>query len=787
MIIRKIPGDNNLRDHLHPEKGFRDYIAVLLRGKRIILLSVIVFLAAAAAFTFLTEPIYEATAVVLVDTKGQQSDIKLFDITGIGALKNIKNELEILKSRSLGEAVARRLLELEYLDEPARERIQIIKPPEGGERPDTGSLITHITKQLQKTVDFDPVRDSDVIKITVKSPHAVEAALIANTLAQTYYDRNMFTSRMQSRAVREFLEDQLIMKKSTLDTAEFRLQKYMEQKGIVALDEESRILIGQISQLEAQRDMTDLNIESLTKTISSYKEQMAHEKPNVAKAIMEANDPYIRLLQENIVKLEIQRDVVVAQNPKLIGQAIYSEKLKDIEDQIHSLNAKLQDRIEKYLETLLPGQRIPGQSVDGIGFLSEVKQKIIESRIELQALKSRKKVLGEVIVQYEGKYDSIPQLHIQYAGLERLRLSNEKLYLLVEEKFNEAAIKEKSEFGYIEIIDPAVVPFKPVSPNIPLNVTLGGFLGLIGGIGFIFFRDYLEIRIRTPEDLEKNGYVTLSTITLMDEELKMLQGRPDRDQGKTALDGHLITHINPLSPISESYRRLRIKLQYAQVDRPVQAILITSPNPGEGKSTTVSNLAVTFAQSGKRVVLIDTDLRRPNLHHRFGMNNHAGLTDLLIDNYPMSATVKKFSIENLDILCCGTIPPNPVETLGSQRMKSLIEEFRKKYDIILLDSPPALSVTDSAVLSTLVDGVIIVVSSNHTRIESVDRTVELIQSVRGSCLGVVLNNFDLRKDHGGQYGYSGYKYDGSYYQYSDGGNGSKNGGRKKKLKAGIEQ
>ena len=427
-----------------------------------------------------------------------------------------------------------------------------------------------------------------------------------------------------------------------------------------------------------------------------------------------------------------------------------------------------------------------GQSVDATGFLSEVKQKIIELHIELQAVKSRKKALEEIIVQYEEKYDSIPRLHIQYAGLERLRLSNEKLYLLVEEKFNEAAIKEKSEFGYIEIIDPAFIPFKPVSPNFLLNVTLGGLLGFIGGIGFVFFRDYLDVRIRTPEDLEKKGYVTLSTITLMDEELQKLKGRPDRERDEMALDAHLLTYINPLSPISESYRRLRVKIQYAQVDRLVQSILITSPNPGEGKSTTVSNLAVTFAQSGKKVILIDTDLRRPSLHHKFGMNNHAGLTDLLIDNYPMSTTVKKTSVENLDILCCGTIPPNPVETLGSQRMKSLIEEFKKIYDVILLDSPPALSVTDAAVISTLADGVIIVVSSNHTRIESIDRTVELIQSVRGKCIGIVLNNFDLRKDHGGHYGYSGYKYDGSYYRNSEDGNGSKNG-KRKMFKASVNQ
>ncbi|MBI4548197.1 MAG: polysaccharide biosynthesis tyrosine autokinase [Ignavibacteriae bacterium] len=761
------------------EGTLQDYIEVILRGKRTILVSVIIVLTGVALYTFFTKPVYESTAMVLVDTKGQQTALRLFDVTGIGAVKNVKNELEILKSRSLTEAVARRLLETRYTDVMRQEKILIIEPLTDAGREDTVSSVTQIAKRLEKAVEFDPVRDSDVIKITAKSTQAREAALIANTFAQIYYDRNMFTSRTRSRAVREFLEDQLKAKKTALDESENALQQYMEQHGIVSLDDEAKKIIGQLSELEAQRDAADISIQSLTKTLTSYQEQLANEEPNVVKVIREANDPYIRLLQEQLAKLEVQRDVTIAQNPSYAGQEIYMHKLKEIDDQADALRTKLQKRTEEFIQSLIPGQRITGQTNDPASFLSEAKQKIIELQIELQALHVKKMALTNVIGQYEKQFESIPQKNIQFARLQRSRLSNEKLYLLVEEKFHESAIKEKSEFGYIDIIDPAYVPIEPVSPRIPMNLALGALLGLMLGIGLTFFHEYLDVRIRTPEDLEKKGYVTLTAVALMNEEIQRFEGRTKLERDGLHVDTHLLSYLNPISSIAESYRRLRTKIQYAQVDRPVQSMLVTSPNPGEGKSTTVSNLAVTFAQAGKKVILIDTDLRRPSLHSEFGMDKQPGLTELLINNSPLEIVVRKTPLENLDIVCCGTIPPNPAETLGSQRMKHLIEELKGTYDVLLLDSPPVLAVTDPTILSTIVDGVIIVVSSNRTRIDTLDRSVELIQSVGGKCLGLVLNNFDLRMVYGGYYRYYKYKYYNYGYGYQYGTYGSGNGKEEK--------
>ncbi len=761
---------------IQQEPRFEDYLQIILRGKWIILTTFLLVLGGTAVYTFIAQPMYEATTSVLIDTKGQQNTGLLFDVTGFGAVKNIKNELEILKSRALAEAVAQSLLEKKFTDEESTDPILIIAPPKDERAQRQYATVAEIVKRFETDVEFDPVRDSDVIKVTAKSANPREAALIANTFAKVYYDRNMYTSRTRSRAVREFLQAQLQTRTQNLDKAEGDLQRYMESKGIVSLDDEAKKIIDQLSQLEAQRDATDIQIQSLAKTLASYQEALAKVEPNVARVMGEANDPYIRQMQDQLARLEVQRDVTIAQNPNVVGQEIFNQKLKEIDNQITALRQKLQQRTDEYLKSLLPGTTVSSSSSDPAAYMGQLKLKITEAQIEQQSLTAKKKALVDVIAQYERQFNQIPQKSIEYARLQRARLSNEKLYLLVEEKYNEAAIKEQSEFGYIDIIDPAVVPIEPVSPKKRLNLLLGALLGLGLGIALVFMREYLDVRVRTPEDLKKRGLAPLTAIALMDEELKRIGGKTKISIDGKDLDVHLITFSNPLSSIAESFRRLRTNVQYAQIDRPVQTILVTSPNPTEGKSTTISNLSIAFAQTGKKVLLIDTDLRKPALHNEFGLKREPGISDILFGGVDEEAALQQTVVENLSVVCCGTIPPNPAEILGSQKMREYLERMKKRFDFILFDSPPSLAVTDPSILATIVDGVLVVVSSGSTRMDALDRTMEILEGVGGKVLGVVLNNFDLRQAYGGYYGYYRYRYysygyGSKYGVYGDDGNG----------------
>lgn len=758
--------DGQIRDDL----TFDEFIQMALRDKWIILLCFVGILGLAAAFTLLSQPVYESTATVLIDTKGQRAALSLFDMTGLEAVKNVKNELEILNSRSLRETVAHSLMMARHVDATTKVPLLIIQPDEENNN-DPEKLLGEVILRLEKSITFESSRGSDAIRITARSSSPEESAFLANAFAKAYQDRNLVASRTRSRAVRVFLGGQLESRKATLDRSEEKLQDYMEGKGIVLLEEESKKIIEQLSQLEAQRDAADIEIQSLRKSLESYQAELANLEPRVARAIGEADDSYIRLLQEQLAKLEVQRDVTIAKNPTVLDREVNDQTLREINDQVGALRARLRERTTAYIAALAPGKTSPGGANDPVGFVSVLKHEIVASQIRLQELETRKKALSGVIAHYEGQFEGIPQKHIQFARLQRFRLSSEKLYLLVEEKYHEAAITEQSEFGYLDIIDPGFVPSDPVSPRVRLNLAIGAMLGLGLGFAFVVSRKYFDVRIHLPEDLKKMGLPPLTAIAIMGDEIKKLGGKTKAELNGMLVDAHLISCVNPLSGIAESYRRLRTNIQYAQHEAPLRTILVTSANPSEGKSTTVSNLAITFAQTGKKTLLVDTDLRKPNLHNEFGVEKRPGLTDVLYDNVSLEIALKATPQANLDLIVCGSIPPNPSETLGSPRMRQLLADLKERYEIILFDSPPVLAVTDPVVLATLADGVVVVTSAGSTRVDALKRTVELLGNVGARLLGTVLNNFDLRKAYGGFSKYKNYSY-GYGYSYGSQGNGS---------------
>ena len=223
---------------------------------------------------------------------------------------------------------------------------------------------------------------------------------------------------------------------------------------------------------------------------------------------------------------------------------------------------------------------------------------------------------------------------------------------------------------------------------------------------------------------------------------------------------YLIAHTNPKSPISEAYRVLRTNIQFSSVDKPLKTFVVTSSGPSEGKTTTIVNLAITFAQSGNRVLLIDADLRKPRIHKIFNLLSNVGVTNILAmqDQSGYKQYVHSFELENLYILSSGPTPPNPSELLNSCSMKNLLSKVREDYDIILMDAPPVGSVTDAAILSTLVDGTILVAASGQVEIQALKRAKELLEKVNANILGVVLNKLD-KKAKGNDYYY--------YYYYGE--------------------
>lgn len=745
----------------------RDYPAVLLRGKWIIIGVTLALLVATVILTKLRPATYQASSAVLIQTRVAEQGALFIPSIGSGIITNIRqNELEILRSQSLAEAVARRLIAQMYLDSLANDQITIIKPAKNEEGIRTVATVDQVVRRLATAVEFATVRESDVIKIIAKSPDPREAALLANVFTSEYYNRSVYKSRERSRALREFLQDQVTDQRAQLENIESALQTYMENKGIVSLDEESRRMIEQLSQIEATRNANDVTLATLERTLALYTAELPQQEAMLARSIGNANDPYIRSLQEQLANLEVQRDMALAKNPAIAGKEAYSDKLREITEQIKVLEGKLQARTDEYIKTLVPSSPGPDASNQPpSSYLRIVKQRILETQIEIQAARARKEAMGKVLAEYEKQFEKIPGKSIQFARLERARQGSEKLFVMLSDKLNEANIAEQSQFGHIDIIDRATVPVDPSSPNLMLNAAIALVFGTFFGIVAVIAREYRDVRIHTPEDLKVKGFSTAAVVPIMDAEIKRMEGNKVLSRYGRPLDPHLLSMADAFSPVAEAYRKLRTHVQFDRSDRRPQSILVTSPNSGEGKSTTVANLGASFAQTGLMTLIVDCNLRRPRQHAMFDVFQSPGLSELLLDKTGYENVVQLTAQRNLHILCAGAVPHNPAELLSSDRMKELMEQAKVEYDVIVLDSPPALTVADASILSTFVDCPIVVVAAGQTRTEELERTVDIIGSVSAAVPRHVLNKFDQRTAYGISYHRSGY---GAYAHHTPG-------------------
>lgn len=326
---------------------------------------------------------------------------------------------------------------------------------------------------------------------------------------------------------------------------------------------------------------------------------------------------------------------------------------------------------------------------------------------------------------------------------------------------------EGSEVNRLQVIEEAG-PGAPVGPNVMMNVLLAAAIGFGLALAAVMFLEYLDDTVKTTEDLERRLELAgLGTIELL----------PKAERR----DDTLVTQHAPRSPHAEAYRVLRTNLQFALVDSPQASVVITSANPGEGKSTTTANLGVVCAQSGRDVILVDADLRRPSLHKIFGVTNNVGLSSLVIDESanPDDVLREVEGVPGLKLLTSGPLPPNPTEMLESARMKAVIQELHERAGLVLYDSPPVLVVADAAVLAQRVEGTVLVSDSGHTRVEAARRAVETLAKVGVTPLGAVINKLD-RDQVGKYYGYYRYSYQyqygyDDYYGGGGGGGGDQSG------------
>ncbi len=358
------------------------------------------------------------------------------------------------------------------------------------------------------------------------------------------------------------------------------------------------------------------------------------------------------------------------------------------------------------------------------GQLAEIEKQIAQYETQAgEALTAdEKERLDTKVTEYRGIYSGLLQSY------EAIRLS------------------EAQSVSSVVQVEAATPKPSPVRPQVMRNTLLAALVGMMLAAGGIVAREALDDTIKTPEDIMRTFKLPI---------LGVINHYNDQMTAPISL-------TEPRSPTSEAYRSLRTNVGFTHVDQPLKTLLITSSEPGEGKTTTVSNLAVVMAQNGKNVMVADCDLRHPKLHVNFKLNNRKGMSNLFSQNsLVLDGSCQVSGVENLVVVTTGSLPPNPAELLGSQKMEKILTAMKEIADVVLVDTPPVLAVTDASVLAPLMDGVLLVVRPGKTRARALGRTLELLRQVKANVLGVVLNDVSLR---GNAYGYS-YKYYRNYSAY----------------------
>ncbi len=750
------------------ELSLHDLLEILLKGKWIILAFFVSILALTAIYTLSVAPEYEATSLIQVNT--DQSTPELGDLFGLeGGFRNVLNEIEILKSRTIGLAVADELVRGFDFE---RDSFTSLAPP-----PDEIPL-TSQTVHLRLRDNYVRVRpvsqDVDFIEIIVASTNPNEAATIANLFADKYLNYNLTASRAKMTALREFLDDISSTFAGELQSAENDLSGFLNREAVVAPDEEARQLLGQVTELQQNQFQTQVDLGVASAELSALEQHFEAMKPGLAGQISSGDDLIIDRLRGEIADLIVRREQIYSKNPELEADPSSNGELVSLNNQIESLRADIDSRAQTLVDDALSSAAsyssttvLPGSS-GKLGSLSELRMQITEKQIEVSALQAKLDVINENMGTYQAELARLPNQELILNRLSRTVQTQEQLYVALVEKLQEAKIAERSELGYVEVIDTAVTPAEPVRPRVPLNLVLGGLVGLLFGIAAAFIKNALDNKVRKPEDIRKIGLNVIGAIPSLERIIKNdFDGQSRVTVDDRSYDTNLITLLNPLSPVAEGYRRLRTNIQFSDPDRVIRTVMVTSAEPGEGKTITSSNLAVALAQSGRKTLYVDCDLRRARGHRMFGVNREPGLVDLLFDALPAGVENYASGIDNLYIIPAGRKIPNPAEVLESKKMADFLHRMKQEFDVVVIDSAPVLAVTDALILGRQCDTTLLICSANTTSWQALDTSSNMLTEMGAHLTGVLLNRFDT---NGGGSGYSyayGYHYQDYYGQPAD--------------------
>jgi capsular exopolysaccharide synthesis family protein len=691
--------------------------------------------ASVAFYTVGQKRIYRAAAVIQIEpTPPRPLGEAVQAVVDVGNLSYWDNkeyyltQIEILRGMALAHATAQALglnTDLAFIN-----NLPTGKLPVKGAKPVTLDVAAAV---LQSRFSAELVKDSRLVHATLDDASPERARRILSTLLDIYLERNVGRVVSSSAEAGEWLRGQTEKLKNELESSELALYNYKKDKRIlsVSLDDQSNMLRGEMQQLSAALTTVKARRENLMARLHEL-ETVRSDDPTVL--------PAAELLASPILT-SLRQEYSVARGA--LESALGSGKGEN-HPEVEALRAKAEATKQS--------------------LVAEIKNVQGALRSELAAVTEESKGISSLFEQAKQRAFELNSLEIEYRRLERSKNNTEKLFGLVIERSKESDLTSRLRFNNISVVEPANAGEYPIKPRVPANLALGLIFGLVLGLSLAVGVEWYDRTLRSPQDVEiATGLPLLGLLPIVTgtpNSSGYYSRRTRKNRGKTSssigedVPAELIAHALPASNAAECARGIRTSLSFESPDKPHKTILVTSAAPSEGKTTVASTIAVTFAQTGQRVLIMDCDLRRSRLHRVFKCNNAAGVTSVLLEPSSLDKALVKTEVGNLSLLPAGPYVPNPAELLQSASFGRILETLSTKFDRIIIDSPPVLVVTDATILCGRVDTSVLVFRSGKTKRDVAKQVLRKLSGIGARISGVVLNAMDEPKSKRGYY--SGY-------------------------------
>lgn len=706
-----------------PLRGY----AELIWGRKLLIVAVTALsIAATALWTYRQPRIYGASAALIVDPQVPQVLGRVTEVVDISpnAYRDTDEYMRTQETVACGSQVAERaarLLNLDHSDAfwgPGAKAAAAARPAGQAARVVAGSVRCAVR------------RGASIIDVVAEHGDPRIAAQLANAMAQAFIDHNLEHKSASTSGAIEWLAKQLDQLKHQVNASESELYDFRKANDLISMtlrdrqsltSEQLVTLTGQWNKVRGERMALAAEVAQL-RAISTADPLSAPELPAFRSEAIDALK--LQALRERAVATDL-RSRYLAQHPKVVAQeARVTQAVADLRRQLDAVVAGTVRRLEAVQATEGALQRAIG----------ETKSSAFE----------------------------VNKREIAYRRLEREATSAQQAYAMLLERMTESELAGKLRSNNVRLLERAEPSGVPLRPRARSNLLIGLLLGLLLSLGLVFLLEALDNSVLAQADVEAERLVFLGG-------LPMVAGTSAQERRAGVHEAELrelMAAHHPRSPSAEECRAIRTNLLFASPDKPVKRLLITSPGPGEGKTMTATNLAITVAQQGRRVLLVDIDLRRPMLHKVFGVPLQDGLTSALTSGRDPLSFAKATGVANLSVLTAGPLPPNPAELCHSDRLRAVLDQLAEHFEMMIIDSPPVLLVTDAVVLGSLCDGTVVVARSARTTKQALRQTARRLADLGVPLLGCVVNGIDVR---GYRYKYR-YKYGrGGAYAYGHSG------------------